>query len=435
MFFFIRAGLALIPSIASRHPIKKWAAAAALVAATFYLMLSGAEVATQRSFIMIAIVLVGVMVDRPTLTFRTLTVAAFGVLLLAAGIGRASELPDVVCGDARADRGLSIRTALARQGRHIARCARGAMGWARDRRAYPGFAGRRPGNDALCRLSLPPRRALRCDCQFARHAGGVREVMPMGILGVLAMPFGFDAVFWKLMGVRHRLDDLGGAMGDQPAGRGRPCAGVRDRAAAARHGGDPAAVPAAHAAALERGRAGDCRQPMGDVGAAARCAGRRRRADRRPSAAAMAGLQYCTAVATVSRSRNGSPPTPMRAPSRMRRLHDGVQCDAAGCIGRLTDGRLVSFALSVEAFAEDCARAAVVVSAAPGAGRLRRVLDRPQCWRAHGALALRWTGDRFELSAARPIGPPAAMGGGPLDVERKCTGATSSGRIRRDAEG
>jgi competence protein ComEC len=60
VFFFIRAGLALIPSIASRHPIKKWAAAAALVAATFYLLLSGAEVATQRSFIMIAIVLVRV---------------------------------------------------------------------------------------------------------------------------------------------------------------------------------------------------------------------------------------------------------------------------------------------------------------------------------------------------------------------------------------
>ena len=32
---------------------------------------------------MIGIVLIGVMVDRPTLTFRTLTVAAFGVLLLA----------------------------------------------------------------------------------------------------------------------------------------------------------------------------------------------------------------------------------------------------------------------------------------------------------------------------------------------------------------
>src|SRR4030095_7089960 len=51
-------------------------------AAAFYLALSGAEVATQRAFIMIAIVLIGVMIDRPTLTFRTLTVAAFGGLRL-----------------------------------------------------------------------------------------------------------------------------------------------------------------------------------------------------------------------------------------------------------------------------------------------------------------------------------------------------------------
>ena len=37
-------------------PIKKWSAAAALAAAAFYLLLSGAEVATQRSFIMIAFI-------------------------------------------------------------------------------------------------------------------------------------------------------------------------------------------------------------------------------------------------------------------------------------------------------------------------------------------------------------------------------------------
>jgi hypothetical protein len=37
-----------------------------------------------------------------------------------------------------------------------------------------------------------------------------------------------------------------------------------------------------------------------------------------------------------------------------------VTCDAIGCIGRLADGRLASMALEVEAFAENCARAAVV---------------------------------------------------------------------------
>src|SRR5439155_15871861 len=81
VFFVLRALLALAPP--GRLPIKKWVALAALCAATFYLLLSGAEVATQRSYIMVAIVLIGVAVDRPTLTLRTLTVAALAVLLLA----------------------------------------------------------------------------------------------------------------------------------------------------------------------------------------------------------------------------------------------------------------------------------------------------------------------------------------------------------------
>ena len=64
-------------------PIKKWAAAAALAAATFYLLLSGAEVATQRSYYMTAFVLIAVMVDRRAITFRTLALAAIVVLVLA----------------------------------------------------------------------------------------------------------------------------------------------------------------------------------------------------------------------------------------------------------------------------------------------------------------------------------------------------------------
>jgi competence protein ComEC len=83
VFFIIRAVLALIPGVAERAPIKKWAASAALLVTAFYLVLSGAEVATQRSFIMIAVVLIGVMLDRPTLTLRTVTIAVLIVLLFA----------------------------------------------------------------------------------------------------------------------------------------------------------------------------------------------------------------------------------------------------------------------------------------------------------------------------------------------------------------
>src|SRR5246500_5523570 len=83
VFFAVRALLALIRPLTVSHPIKKWAAAVALAAAAFYLLLSGAEVATQRSFFMTAVVLIAVMVDRRAITFRTLAVAAMIVLLIA----------------------------------------------------------------------------------------------------------------------------------------------------------------------------------------------------------------------------------------------------------------------------------------------------------------------------------------------------------------
>jgi competence protein ComEC len=74
VFFAVRALLALIPALTVSFPIKKWAAAAALAAAAFYLLLSGCDVAIQRSFFMTAGVLIAVIVDRRAVTFRTLAV-------------------------------------------------------------------------------------------------------------------------------------------------------------------------------------------------------------------------------------------------------------------------------------------------------------------------------------------------------------------------
>jgi competence protein ComEC len=61
VFFAVRALLALFPALTAGYAIKKWSAVAALAAAAFYLLLSGAEVATQRSFFMTAVVLIAVM--------------------------------------------------------------------------------------------------------------------------------------------------------------------------------------------------------------------------------------------------------------------------------------------------------------------------------------------------------------------------------------
>ena len=82
VFLGLRIGLALIPALALRVPVKKWAALAALGSGLAYLVISGASIATQRAFIMAAVILVAVLVDRAALTLRAVAVAALIVLIL-----------------------------------------------------------------------------------------------------------------------------------------------------------------------------------------------------------------------------------------------------------------------------------------------------------------------------------------------------------------
>lgn len=79
----IRAGFAFFPVYSSNRPVKKYAAAVALVASAAYLLISGAEVAAQRSFIMLAVMLVAVMLDRSALTMRNLAISAIVVLAIS----------------------------------------------------------------------------------------------------------------------------------------------------------------------------------------------------------------------------------------------------------------------------------------------------------------------------------------------------------------
>jgi len=77
----LRQVLALIPALALRYPIRKWAAAVALGAGAFYLALSGANVATERAFIQVAVMFTAVLLDRRAITLRSVAIAAIIVLL------------------------------------------------------------------------------------------------------------------------------------------------------------------------------------------------------------------------------------------------------------------------------------------------------------------------------------------------------------------
>jgi competence protein ComEC len=81
VFLSIRLALAAIPAIALRYPIKKWAAAAAMLGAFGYLMISGAAFATVRSWIMISIMFLAVLLDRPAIALRNVALAALVILV------------------------------------------------------------------------------------------------------------------------------------------------------------------------------------------------------------------------------------------------------------------------------------------------------------------------------------------------------------------
>ena len=201
IFFLFRAGLALVPGLADRAPIKKWAAFAALVVTAFYLILSGNQVATQRSFIMIAVVLLGVLFDRPTLTMRTVTVAVLMVLFCApqAIVNPSFQMSfaatlALVAGyergavklRGRADSSLGARAALWGVNEIVGLTLASLLaGFATTPYAAFTFHRLAPYGVLANLLAMPVVSAW---------------VMPMGILGVVTMPFGFDAECWRQMG-------------------------------------------------------------------------------------------------------------------------------------------------------------------------------------------------------------------------------------------
>jgi len=81
-FSAIRALLAAVPGLALRRPIKKYAAVGALAVGAFYLALSGGNVATQRAFVMAAVMLLAVCLDRRAITLGAVAVAATIILVL-----------------------------------------------------------------------------------------------------------------------------------------------------------------------------------------------------------------------------------------------------------------------------------------------------------------------------------------------------------------
>ncbi|MFK7877413.1 MAG: ComEC/Rec2 family competence protein [Paracoccaceae bacterium] len=82
VFSFLRIAFALIPWVALHWPTRRLAALGALIAGAGYLSLSGGNVATERAFIMAAVALLAVMLNRRAISLRSVAIAALVVLFL-----------------------------------------------------------------------------------------------------------------------------------------------------------------------------------------------------------------------------------------------------------------------------------------------------------------------------------------------------------------
>jgi competence protein ComEC len=82
-------------------------------------------------------------------------------------------------------------------------------------------------------------------------------------------------------------------------------------------------------------------------------------------------------------------------------LAQGFACDPDGCVGHLADGTVVAVPRGPAAFADDCARAALIVTLRPPPDCTAMVIDR-KALRETGTLALTRRNGTFEMTPTRP---------------------------------
>lgn len=419
-FGLLRLLLALVPALALRYPIKKWAAVGALAIATFYLGLSGGGVATDRSYIMIAIMFLAILAGRRALTLRNVALAAIAILVfypesvlsVSFQMSFAATIALIAGYEAigrRAERALPV---LDRQGVGVVGRLRRAT---TELVATSVLAGAATTPFAIYHFQRAAPLSLVANVLAAPAISLV--IMFMAPFVVLAMPFGLESLPLVPMGwgidwmtyVARKTTEWSEGFGAVPmipelsillfsAGflwlalwqeRWR-LAGVVPMALA---------VPLLFLTSLP-----DVLVAADGASAAVRGGDGRYRILGKGD-----DFVVGTWLRAVADAREPNDPT----------LKEGVRCDLLGCTAELAGGGIVAVSHSVSALPDDCLRAILVVSpyvAAASCGERAMVVDR-KVTGTGGAVALIRNGDKsgaaaFSMTTAyppirRPYMPPA----------------------------
>lgn len=363
LFWVVRALLAAIPAIALRWPIKKWAALAALGGATFYLIVSGAATPATRAYVMLATMLIAILLDRPALSMRSVALAATIILLLRPESivepGFQMSFAAVI--------GL-IAVAEWEQARRAQVDGTGPRAFAGVRRYLRGIA----ITSFVGSVATAPFAVFHFD--RATHYAVLGNLLAMPVMGfvtmpaaavaVIAMPFGLEAWPLKAMGlgidimlsVGRFVSALPGAVSTVSAW---PIGALVLLALGGlwvalwrRNWRWIGAAPAAAGIVLALGAQGPDLLVARDASTVAVRGGGGLLGFVRPARDDYSADQW------LKRDGDGR-----LSGEAVAGAADGVRCDAYGCIAKGRDGQMIAAIARVEALAEDCARAMIVVSA------------------------------------------------------------------------
>lgn len=226
LFVVIRTGLAVFPALVEAWPVKKFAAIGALLTATAYLLISGGSVSTQRAWVMLTVMLVAVLADRPALTMRNVALAATVIILVtpSAVVGPSFQMSFAATAAL-----ISAYAAMARRAREKPASPLFLAPGSRLRR-WLGFGAKAVLGLAITSLVAGLATGLFSAHHFHRVAGNgllanvlamplvTLVVMPAGLAAMLLMPFGLDEWPLRLMGqglegviaAAHYVNGLGG---------------------------------------------------------------------------------------------------------------------------------------------------------------------------------------------------------------------------------
>lgn len=253
-------------------------------------------------------------------------------------------------------------------------------------------------------------------------------VMPAGLLGLLAIPFGFDSVFWYIMEfglqwmifVSKWVAALPGAIGRVAAFGTGPLIMASLGIVLLALLRTPLRYAGVISLAMATLWAASTKQPDVLIASDGHSVAVRGRDGRlhvmRSSKDTFLVKEWLAADADIRQPTDVS-------------LGEGVSCDPSGCVTALGDRSLVALTLQADALGDDCERTAVMVTAKqPPTDCRAMVIDR-QRLQSQGATTLRRSGDGFVVEAARARGLQRPWAQGPID-DMEIVASTDRSRSR-----